>query len=473
MLILGDFNITEFASCSSGDLKLTALYNYIDNLMNFYCLKQLNNVTNHNNRLLDLVFSNACNECWVSRSHEPFVSEDLHHPALEIELVASKARLRRLSSASDLDYNFRKCNFNLLYESLLNVDWSFLDSESNVERAVSQFYSVLYQTFQMYVPKKSPSLSREYPTWFTMSIIKGLRKKDAARRRYNSTKSADDYNHFRSLRSSIKSEIKIAYSQYLQHVNKSLKQNPKSFWSFVKSKRDSNAIPSEMLYGNKNLSDPNEIADAFADYFAQSFINNNSNSRSYIQDGLNLSLNANIISITSVTEDDVIKAFKQLKPKLTTGPDKIPAFIVRDCMYVFVRPLTRIFNLILNSGKFPSQWKTSRICPVYKKGEKSDINNYRPIAIICNFAKIFELLLHTFFHRHVSRTLSPHQHGFMKGRSVETNLVSLTQFLAEALNENKQVDVIYTDFSKAFDRIDHQLLLHKLDRFGFSDQLIK
>jgi hypothetical protein len=129
----------------------------------------------------------------VSRSHEPFVS-------LEIELVASKVRLRRLPSASDLDYNFRKYNFTLLYESLLNVPWWILDSESNVARVVSQFYSVLYQTFQMYVPKKSPSLSREYPTWFTMSIIKGLRKKDAARRRNNSTKSADDYSHFRSPR---------------------------------------------------------------------------------------------------------------------------------------------------------------------------------------------------------------------------------------------------------------------------------
>jgi hypothetical protein len=144
-----------------------------------------------------------------------------------------------------------------------------------------------------------------------------------------------------------------------------------------------------MCYGNKNLSNPDEIADAFADHFAQSFINNNNNSRSYNQDGLNFSLNANIISITSVTEDDVIKAFKQLKPKLTTGRDKIPAFIVRDCMYVFVGPLTRIFNLMLNSGKFPNQWKTSRICPVYKKGEKSEINNYRPIAIICNFCQNF------------------------------------------------------------------------------------
>jgi hypothetical protein len=81
----------------------------------------------------------------VSRSHEPFVS-------LEIELVASKVRLRRLPSASDLDYNFRKYNSTLLYESLLNVPWWILDSESNVARAVSQFYSVLYQTLQMYVP---------------------------------------------------------------------------------------------------------------------------------------------------------------------------------------------------------------------------------------------------------------------------------------------------------------------------------
>jgi hypothetical protein len=119
---------------------------------------------------------------------------------------------------------------------------------------------------------------------------KRFEKERCRSQKVNSKGSADDYNHFRS---SIKSEIKIAYSHYLQHVSTSLKRNPKSVWSFVKSKRDSNAIPPEMRCGNKNLSNPDEIAD----HFAKTFINNNNSSRAYNQDGLNFSLNANILRV--------------------------------------------------------------------------------------------------------------------------------------------------------------------------------
>jgi hypothetical protein len=100
------------------------------------------------------------------------------------------------------------------------------------------------------------------------------------------------------------------------------------------------------------------------------------------------------------------------------------------------------------------------------------ITNYRPIAIINNFAKIFEFILFERIYHHISSKISVNQHGFMARRSTVTNLVSTTQFLCESLDAHGQVDVIYMDLSKAFDRVNHRLLLYKLDDFGLSDGLI-
>ena len=173
-----------------------------------------------------------------------------------------------------------------------------------------------------------------------------------------------------------------------------------------------------------------------------------------------------------VSESEVLKALKKIKPKFTKGPDNIPAFIVKDCAHIFARPLTIIFNLSLKSQKFPDVWKFSRLCPVYKKDNKYNAENYRPITIICNFAKVFEFTLNVPLTRHVQNQIVTNQHGFVSGRSTETNLTCLTQYVSEKLDDNKQVDVIYTDFSKAFDRLDHGILVQKLDKLGLSLALL-
>ena len=222
-----------------------------------------------------------------------------------------------------------------------------------------------------------------------------------------------------------------------------------------------------MYYNDKDLNCPKDIINSFADHFSESFVND--------QPPVNLncsSLNKNVLCITSINEENVTAAIRKLKPKITCGPDQIPAFVVRDCANVFAKPLKFLFNLILKTSTFPHQWKVSRICPVHKKGDKANIKNYRPIAIMCNFAKVFEIVLHIYLSNHVSQMLSLHQHGFIKGRSTVTNLVTMTQFLCESLDDQRQVDVVYTDFSKAFDKIDHNLLLQKLETFGMSDSLI-
>ena len=121
-----------------------------------------------------------------------------------------------------------------------------------------------------------------------------------------------------------------------------------------------------------------------------------------------------------------------------------------------------VFNLILRTCIFPYLWKISRISLLYKKGSRNEITNHRPIAILCHFSKVFEVLIHTFVSGHLKNIIVPEQHGFIEGRSAVTNFICNTQFINAVLDRRGQVDN-YSGFSKAFDRLDQGLLLSKLE----------
>ena len=100
------------------------------------------------------------------------------------------------------------------------------------------------------------------------------------------------------------------------------------------------------------------------------------------------------------------------------------------------------------------------------------MNNYRPISLLCNFAKVFEILLSKHICQHTSKFITTSQHGFTSGRSTTTNLAQFTTNISNALDNRRQVDTIYLDFSKAFDKVPHATLLIKLEQFGFSNSLM-
>lgn len=227
-------------------------------------------------------------------------------------------------------------------------------------------------------------------------------------------------------------------------------------------------MPLNMSLGGRSSSNLQRVVDLFADSFSESFAAPTTSVdphlfKSSLHDHLN---------IKRIDSDEILKAIMRLKNGFTSGPDEIPAFFIRDCRYSLVEPLGVIFNLILKTSTFPTAWKVSRLCPVFKKGNKSDITNYRPIALLCNFSKVLESILHGVMYRHVSHSIIVSQHGFVKKRSTTTNLVSFTQYLSVEIDGGRQVDALYTDFSKAFDRLDHDILLQKLSTFGFSDPLL-
>ena len=467
LTIIGDFNIKDLVLHNSNDYSGTGsvAVTAMKNFMSFLNVNQMNSILNHNGRILDAVLSNSV--ALVSESPDPLLIVDPHHPALEI-LIDYKQTPYKFPEKYHTSYNFRKANFNRLYNDLLNTNWSFLDTVSDADVACNLLYSKLNSLFTDSVLKKRKRSNSAYPVWFTRNIIRDIEKKNICHRRFKLTGSAHAYEEYKIIRTRLKKSITSARQVFTNRAEQELCNNPASFWSFINSFKNESGLPTSMTLGKSNLNNPQDIVNGFANYFQQSYIHSSVRDPSK----WNTDNNVSSISVPAVNEDLVLQALKTFKNNTTCGPDEIPSFLLRDCATIFAKPLTMLFNLILKTQSFPNIWKQTKIVPVFKSGDKCDITNYRPIALLCNFSKLFERIICNFLSFHTRPLISEHQHGFMRGRSTTTNLVCVTQFIANSLDQLGQVDVIYTDFSKAFDRLDHGLLLNKLSCFGLNDNLL-
>jgi hypothetical protein len=175
----------------------------------------------------------------------------------------------------------------------------------------------------------------------------------------------------------------------------------------------------------------------------------------------------------SITHDDIDFGLQRLKPKRSSGPDQIPAFVLKELGPQLKEVLHYLLNLSIQSGVFPTSWKVSKVTPIHKKGDTCDVKNYRPVAILSAPAKVLEIILHRRMWKSVGCFIVNEQHGFRPTRSTVTNLLCFNTYIEQRLDARKQVDVIYTDFEKAFDRVDHDVLLSKLNYFGFSNRLLQ
>ena len=156
------------------------------------------------------------------------------------------------------------------------------------------------------------------------------------------------------------------------------------------------------------------------------------------------------------------------------GPDGIHGFVLKHCSISLCRPLSISFKLIYNTGIIPQEWKSVNIVPILKKGDKNLISNYRPISLLCLSAKIMERVIQDELLNLTRHFLNPVQHGLLSGKSYNTNLVTLTDDIANNLFNDVGTDIIYFDFAKAFDTVNHDLLLSKLKKnFKIEGWLLK
>jgi hypothetical protein len=174
------------------------------------------------------------------------------------------------------------------------------------------------------------------------------------------------------------------------------------------------------------------------------------------------------ILFTPITENEVVEVAKRLKNKFATESDDIPDYVVKQCIDYLKKPLTDIYNSSLESGIFPKQLKIAKVIPVHKKGNKRDINNYRPIVSLSVFSKVLEKLVYNRIIVFIESNgiITDTQHGFIVKRSTETALQDFVNNVQTAVDNKMNPVGLFLDLSKAYDVLEHKLLLDKLNVYS-------
>ena len=163
-----------------------------------------------------------------------------------------------------------------------------------------------------------------------------------------------------------------------------------------------------------------------------------------------------------VSSENIRNILKGMNPGKACGPDNVSARVIRECSDELAAPLAILCRLSFDQGVFPKVWKRANIVPIHKKGTKSSPLNYRSVSLLPMFGKVVERVVCEVLYAHVKPVLSDRQHGFMPGRSCASNLLTMLNAAWNNIAAGSQTDVIYTDFSSAFQSVNHKLLLHKL-----------
>jgi hypothetical protein len=279
-----------------------------------------------------------------------------------------------------------------------------------------------------------------------------------------------DWAPYRNYQKYCRRELRRAEWQYINGtIQEGLdSNNSKPFWRFVKARKQDSTGVSPLKDNGQLHSDSQTKADLLLQQFKSVF------TKSTGAPLPNLSPPTSHIRPITVTVAGVAKLLRHLKPDKASGPDNIPNIALKTLADSIAPSLAVIYQLSLDTGRLPQDWLSANVACAFKKGDRHSPANYRPISLTSVPCKILEHIIghHIMSYLEEHEILTPLNHGFRSGFSTETQLLTTTNDLMISFDSGKQVDVAILDFSKAFDTVPHDLLLHKLYSYGITDPIL-
>lgn len=468
--VMGDFNLPNICWSKFDDnhfLTPTNVnkdyeVNCIDTLLSLN-LVQINHFSNQLHRFLDLIFVPNDFKFNVYECLAPISPSNLHHMPIVVEV--GYFNFLKSSPSQNLALNYNVCDFNMLNSILGSIDWIKIFNDKTSSVCYDFFIEKVSDILKSNVPFKK-NKPHKLP-WYTTGLKKLKNLRNKFHKRFLAHGDPEDLVQCKHYQREFNFLNKFLYKQYILDKENEIKANPKSFWSYVNSKRKTSDIPSTLTYNGCTSKSGVDVVNMFASFFKSNFDSPVTSSAAVLD-----SVSAINLANISVSDEDVLDAIFNIKNSFKHDADGLCAYFLKKCSICVAPILTFIFNLSIKEGIFINRWKVASITPVFKGGRKDDVTCYRPIAKLSCVSKVFEHVIHKKLFFICKSFISPHQHGFFSGRSTSTNLVLFTEYCLSAFERGCQVEAIYTDLSKAFDKVSHSILLDKLQELGFHSNFL-
>ena len=478
--ILDQINIGEMPCYLLGDTNINVINhithkpteNYLELMYSKGLIPVINRptrVTNHSATLIDHIFTNTYD---ATNFFQGILVTDItdHYPIFHV------AHFDHDSKPKD-EYFYKRNmslnNYSSFYEDISKTDWSEVYNLNNCQRSFSLFYDKMKYQFDKSFPLKRirKGYKNKLP-WLTDDLRNSINHKNKLYVKSKKHDTAFNKIQYHEYKSSLQQQLKNTEKQYYNDLIEKNKTNMRKTWEVIKSvigKKKQSLKYSEFIVDGKTTNDPNVIANKFNEYFAhigpnlaKNIPGNSTSFSQYLKKSYMESFFINNIKQNEIK--DIVMSLKDGAP----GIDGIPASVLKHSIDQIAMPLSHICQLSLNEGCFPSELKIAKIIPLYKANDPSLFNNYRPISLLSVFSKILEKIMYDRLYNYLMdmKILYEYQFGFQKNKSTYMALISLTDKLLAALDNGDICVGLFIDFRKAFDTVNHCILLDKLYHYG-------
>ena len=355
--------------------------------------------------------------------------------------------------------NYYKADYVTIRNRLEAIEW-IPKLRGGFLEAYPIFVEELERAMEGCIPKNI-NRRKKKSIYMTRDSIKLKDLKAKLWKRYKKSKTHYDRERYQRVKNELRSKTRRLRIDFENDIAQNIKTHPKRFWNYVKSRTKSRSkIPPLMTKEGTKASTASEKAEALNNYFSSTFTEEMLDN---IPDGTQEFLGESLDKF-DIPPESVLKKLLELNPNKSPGPDGWHPVLLKSIADLIALPLSIIFQKSLNEGILPSQWLKACITAIHKKGEKGLIVNYHPISITSIICKIMESLVRDRLVDHMlqNNLFSEYQHGFVPRGNCMTNLLACLEKWTYILESNDSVDVIYTDFAKAFDSVPHQRLIRKL-----------
>uniref|UniRef100_A0A3Q3EXG8 Reverse transcriptase domain-containing protein n=1 Tax=Labrus bergylta TaxID=56723 RepID=A0A3Q3EXG8_9LABR len=369
-------------------------------------------------------------------------------------------------------------SMNALKNELINQNWEILYKEENIDRAYEKFLGVFKLLYDKHCPIREIKMKFKCSDspWITKGLQNACKKKNTLYKELIKLRTKDAGNKYKKYRNKLTNIMRNCRKEYYSKLLDKNKNNSKGLWTILNSVIGNGSRQVKYLHdfidNDMTIDNMDDAVNGFNNYFvnvgpilAEKIpVSVRSDDKNYDF----IDINPKSMFLTAVEESEIIEIVHKCKNKTSTDYNDIDMRIVKQVIQGIAKPLTHICNLSFKTGKFPRKMKIAKVIPLYKTGDKHHFTNYRPVSLLPQFSKILKKLfadrLNKFINKH--NLLTDSQYGFRPNRSTSLAVIELIEKITNSLDQKNYAAGVFIDLKKAFDTINHDRLINKLERYG-------